>query len=421
MNLSAAAFTADSAVTVTKRVNGRLTAMQHQPGVEKMFLLDEKGPVAVMMYGGGDFGGCPWGVAMHAFRDAQAAPAPNVIAATQALVAFLAVADEDPRLPLTPDISEFNFHVYVYFAVCRFREIVEEIKAADSAVVHENPAARKMAAFKRALEHLEKEAKYYEGLDGELAPRGKIADPTERLLNMFERYFVTFLEDAIENVFPNEIIAPELKLALGTLIVETFLTDWIPPSPYKTGLVIAGFGQDDRTPSYVHLEVFGCIGGVLQYRVVGADRTTGENPLVVEAFAQSNPIAAFLTGADPQFAHAARIGLRHFLGEALSEVYLAIAAKDAKLADALRPKLVELLMKIPEHGLEIGYGAYQDELHDKLRAMLETAAAPTLAAHAERLLHFAVLKHELTGDQTVSKPVTTLQMSKGQAQFRTPQ
>jgi hypothetical protein len=418
MNLSAVAMTADSAVTMTKRVNGRLSAIQHQPGVDKVFLLDDKGPVGLMVYGGGDFGGCPWGVAFHAFRDAQPEPAKTVVAATQALVAFLAVADEDPRMPLTPDISEFNLHVYVFYAVCRFREIIESMKEADQSVVHDAPAAKKISLHRRALERMNQEARFYDMGDEPPMPRAKVADPSERLNAMMERYFIHFLDDALENVFPNELMTSDVKVGLGALIIETFLTDWIPPSPYRSGLVIAGFGQDDRTPSYVHLEVFGCIGGVLKYRVLGLGRTNGEDPLFVQGFAQSNPITAFLRGADPHFQAAAMLGLRHYLGESLAQLYLAIAQKDTKLAEALRPQMIDLLLRVPELGLDVGFGAYQHELHDKLRGMLETANGAALGAHAERLLQFAVLRHELTGDQTVAKPITTLQMIKGNAQFR---
>jgi hypothetical protein len=420
MNLSAVAFTADSAVTMSRRRADGRGQLQYQAGVEKVYLVDDKGPIGAMVFGRGDFSGCPWNVAFQAFREQTPKTPPTVVHAVQSIVAFLAGADENKKLPLSEDTSENNLYAYISIAVLRFRELTEEVADAEAALAAESPQAKKLALYQKALAHLDREARYYPQYGDKPEPRGKIGEATPRLQTLFQKHFNPFLEDALKNFFPDEAIPDQIKAKLASLLIETFLTDWIPDTPYKTGVVVAGFGSEEVTPAFVHIDVFGCIGGVLKYSVENYARTNTEQPLVVEPFALSNPIRAFLFGADPLYEAGAEIGVRHYLAEGMSGLYTEIGKKDSKLAEALKPQMVDMVMDVPVKGLSVGFRAYSNELHEKLAAMLNSASDRTLAGHAERLLQFAVLKHELTGDQSVSQPISTLFMSRGRYEFRRP-
>jgi hypothetical protein len=417
MNLQAAALTADSAVTISRMDGGGRP--QHQVGVEKIFLIEEKGPIGGMVFGNGAFGGCPWPVMMQAFRETHTAPFKKIPEAVEALVEFLRNADENPRLPLSPELSRQNLFLYVLYAMARYGHCLQlEIEAEES--IGQASGKKKASPYDRALALLSDEARFTWAPEGNQIARPRIGEPSPRLEELFNDYFQPMVQEAAKAVFPKSPLPDEVRDKVGELVIDTFLTDWIPPCPAVTGMVLAGFGADDLTPSYVHVDMLGCIAGVLKFQVRQQARTTTKTPIVVESFAQADPIRAFLHGADPYYEDAAKHVMRLVLEGGLSVIYDEVKKKDPALADSLRGRLVDVIIKSPSQALRYVSQLYREQLSEKMDAMLGTATDETLASHAERLLQLAILKHELTGDQSVAQPVSTLHMSKGRHTFRRP-
>lgn len=417
MNLQAAALTADSAVTISRMDGGGRP--QHQVGVEKIFLIEEKGPIGGMVFGNGAFGGCPWPVMMQAFRETHGAPFKRIPDAVEALVEFLRNADENPRLPLSSELSLQNLRFYVLFAFLRFGNLLKLELEAEEAVGSVS-GKKKLSPFDRALALLSDEARFTLGSEGNQIARPRIGEPTARLEALITQQFEKIVSEAAEKIFPDSMLPDAVRDAVGELLIDTLLTDWIPPCPAITGMVLAGFGADDLTPSYAHINMLGCIAGVLKFQVPYAVQTSEKTPIVVESFAQADPIRAFLHGVDPYYEDAAKHVMREVLEGELSNVFATIKKKDAALAESVRGQLVDIIIKSPSRVLRFVSYTYRNQLSEKMDAMLGTATDETLASHAERLLQLAILKHELTGDQSVAQPVSTLHMSKGRHTFRRP-
>ncbi|WP_377159574.1 hypothetical protein ACFJIX_09965 [Roseateles sp. UC29_93] len=66
----------------------------------------------------------------------------------------------------------------------------------------------------------------------------------------------------------------------------------------RSGLVIAGYGEDQIFPSYVQLEIFGHLGDELFYRLQNSYEMTRDGDALIQPFAMSSMINVFTDGFD---------------------------------------------------------------------------------------------------------------------------
>jgi hypothetical protein len=423
MNLEGVALAADGAVTLIDMAGDHMVVRLSQSGVKKVFLLEEEGPIGVMIYNGAQFGGLPWKTVFETYRTFAAPPA-TVPDAVRGLRDFLSVSgsvmDPNKRLPVSKDTDLANLVHFIDATVMHYTSIlerhaaaVEELGVKDLPGLHQDGLEQLALEVSRDFEYLGDQAILREG-----APeRAKVGAPTRA----FEQLLASYLEPLLKEILTRRLGkasggADVLKRLHG--IVETALvTDWIPPGAVYTGLVITGFGRDEVSPGFVNLEVLGSIGGVLKHRVVDAYRTTGDRPSSVESFAMNGPVQAFLDGARPEFRLHAYSATVEELIQRLKPVMERVARKDPALAAEVEDDLVEAIFEAPARGLGNAVRAHWDNVSSNLVLSVRSLPASGLGENAARLLRLAVLEHELTGNRTVSKPITILEMSKGRHRF----
>ena len=116
----------------------------------------------------------------------------------------------------------------------------------------------------------------------------------ERLERLRNEFFGADEELQSETVNQLNDIA---ERAVGTM-VDDMLEE---PRGMSTGVVLAGFGENDLFPGYLEVAVDGLIGNVLKKSLVRQGKCGTENEAAIIPFAQDDMIHEFMRGIAPTY------------------------------------------------------------------------------------------------------------------------
>lgn len=182
----------------------------------------------------------------------------------------------------------------------------------------------------------------------------------------------------------------------------------------STGLVIAGYGEDDLFPSVstyrLDLKVNGYLKHVHQKQK--SARIDFDNRAAIIPFAQSDMVATFIEGADPEYQRVVDTQVKNVLDElfrSLAEDVLEISEGDP-LQTMLKDLSGSTWARI-KNELET---ARQDKFVTPLLEILISLPKTELASMAESMVSLTSLKRRLSDSaETVGGPVDVALISKG--------
>ena len=180
-----------------------------------------------------------------------------------------------------------------------------------------------------------------------------------------------------------------------------------------TGLVIAGFGDDDLFPTLVAFELYGVFGKRLKYaeiEYVDIDRD-GEKARVLP-FAQREMVERFLYGLDPDI----EMEITRFARDAVPS----IAAQLLKVLDMSDADRATLLLEAEGaerafyKGLEEkAFQSIRAEAREEIEDMVEFMPKPEMSRMAEALVNLTSIKRRVSrGHETVGGPIDVAVISK---------
>ena len=225
---------ADSAVTISAPDRGRFS----QSGIEKIFLINEKGPIAAMVYGGGSYCGLPWRTVLGQFSDSCGPDLLSLDDYFAKLNDYLANIEQHTAVGIDLSYEVDNFNSYIDDFIHDYL-----LWTLAAGWTPGQPIAE-TTAFK-ALKYLEEEVLFEPvlpyGGDPEPVPRAR-AEASPRLTSLVARNLSSAVSTALGRklqgvTLPEAVIPPLLRLAVESLVVE-----WLPDSSLYTGLVLTGFG-----------------------------------------------------------------------------------------------------------------------------------------------------------------------------------
>ncbi|NOT08366.1 MAG: hypothetical protein HOP28_09195 [Gemmatimonadales bacterium] len=392
LNRLAVALAADSAVTLGGP-SGKVYASS-----DKLFQLSDVAPVGIMVYGNADFLGRPWETIIKDHRRALGATT-------------------------YPTLAEYAQHFFAHLnASKRMLPPEAEDRALKNLVVGLFLDIR--GEMEQALDEASEKA---DGLDeGQitsvcstvLSDRLKVIlgrAPLEKehdgqIQEVLAQYTQTIAE-AKEGVFGKLPLSPESEAILIQCALETLTRDYFGGA--KSGLVFAGFGEDEYFPSLAHFECEGMLLGKIRLRDNGLAQITESNSATIIPFAQREAVTTFLEGMDAGLAGFVRASTsRLFFGAfdvALTMLHERNSALAAELNDRLRPELKKMLAKL------------MAEWKEKRRSLWSpvvdiVAALPKdeLAAMAEALVNLTKFRRRVTPErETVGGPIDVALISKG--------
>jgi len=269
---------ADSAATTSSGIDHP----RYSKSANKIFELTKNGSIAAAVFGNASIDGVPWELAIKLFRSQLGTKAFNrTLEYAAALISFL--TDNGRLFPTT--FREQQATVQFDSAI---KEIARLASDNDKSIRDTTlPVPVRRVAWKRQVERIR----------ALLSAKGIALPLTEEPLHRVLEDLEPWVRRAQVQVAASDSLfamdcedLADLGHRLRYAMPETV-------SP-RSGLVIAGYGEDQIFPSYAQLEIFGHVGDELFYRLDDSYEMAQDAGAVIQPFAMSSMINIFTDGFD---------------------------------------------------------------------------------------------------------------------------
>lgn len=331
MNKAAVALAADSAVTIETAAGVKIY------NTNKLFMLSKFHPVGIMIYGNADLMDIPWESIIKTYRKALGERSFKSL--EEYGVHFISYLDKNKTLfPSPAQSAYFSLQARSFLS-----EIVKEIDEKVEEAVHKG---RKISASEIGKITEKIIAENYNSIAS--LPR------LTTLPALFERQILREYRDiinqAIEATFKKLPLSRNERRQLKRICIGLCVQDL----PDSSGVVIAGFGDEDIYPALVAYEIEFVVSDRLKYKEQQKIKIGREdNEAVLVPFAQQEMVHNFIAGIAPDY----KTVLNEFLST-LFDRYPENLLKNVK--NISRKKREELIVDMKKIGTEIAKLLEQD-------------------------------------------------------------
>lgn len=410
MNLEAVALAADSATTLT-----------YADGSSKIFTSDNKllqlangAPVGVMTYGDAAFIDIPWETIIKEYgRSAKDSRFGSVAEYADDFCRFLR---EDISRYVSSKHEKHDIESMIYEL---FNDIESTIQARFQEEIRKNSAEARRKNFSQFQEETLAQvtglviAEYYD----ESKSMRIHSDAPIGFEERMRRSLRAELSQARKEVFERRL-TPTLVRRLNSIAIRAvcgFHDDIAYEDAFGSGIVIAGFGQDEIFPSLIELQCKGLVQGVLIYRVIREESLSYESRVQILPFAQTDTIDQFLWGTHPEFdtyfEELLSVTLDKYLGLVIEG--LRASNQQANLA-TLQEGLFAQHSVIVNSVVDDFTDRRKNRLYDDIMSMVEYLPRERLAEMAETLVSLTSLRRRVTREEeSVGGPTDVAVITKG--------
>lgn len=393
MNKSAVALAADSAATV------KMERVHKIYMVNKLFALSDLHPVGVMIYGKPELLGVPWETVVSMYREKLGTKRFGMLG--EYVEDFIKFIEKDKILfPQTLRNTYFKHSVTICYNQIN-KAIVKEVQ---------------LYTKKTRITKL-KTKEIVDKITANFCDRSKEQD---RLPNVSEEWVrsVVRKHSAIINEVKNEVfvklpISAKANMNLRKMVGYLFTRDIFRED--SSGVVIAGFGNDDIHPRVKSFEIEGVVNGKAKYIARQKGEIGQDNDASIVPFAQRDMVDAFMGGIHPDYHEHLFSGLESLLMEKYPDNVLA-EIKD--LSEKKRKSVASKLGKInkgilDEYQQELQSHSYKEHIRPVIRAV-SFLPKEELAEMAETLVSLISFKKRMSVDaaETVGGPIDVAVISK---------
>lgn len=386
LNRHAIALAADSKVTI-----GGARMAKTYDTVNKLFTLSKIHPVGVMIYGNADFMKFPWETIIKLYRKNKA-------------------KNSEPTISdWSKDFCNYVKKFHDFSVEDRKENLIDVCRSNFSSIMDETDDA---AIYRDIDIHSED---YKDVLkDVFMQKMHKLSEKDSWLTESQSKSFIkTYgaLVDKIRDSFFSQFEDEEIIKLADQFISMTIFSKT--PSPMSSGIVIAGFGEDEVFPAFVCLECDGVIGGKVKIYEETNFSISRQQSGCVRAFAQGEMVQRFMNGVDPTLASTILTAFAEVLSQNCLEVLETYAPKRAKSAMA-RQTVDEAVSKaIEELASNISNYTHHAYAHPIVE-MISLLPKDELAILAESLVGLTSLKRRVSSDlETVGGAIDVALISKG--------
>ena len=391
MNKEAVALAADSAVTFGD-------GDKIWPSANKIFALSKYEPIGIMIYGRAEFMGVPWETIVKIYRNKLGKKTfPTVIDYVVDVVEFLKSFEHEF---LESEIkSHFHGLVYKYFASIR-----DEISEGIDRILQSNDDESLDSVDLLVTELISERIIEYHSLWN---ASDFVEGSGKRNINRTKRKYKSLIIETISEIFEN--------IAFDDSSID-LLVDIGASIPFKdydiinsSGIVIAGFGEQDIFPALQAIEVEGIVDNVFKYASTEYFQISAEMRSLIMPFAQSEMAMTFMTGIDPNYQAEVKktmLGLIYEMGgiECDSEF-------DPDDDEAMSDEEVD---EILTRKLTLLEQFQKENFSWPIIGVVSLLPKTELASMAEALVSLASLKQKVTlSAETVGGPIDVAIISKG--------
>ena len=383
LNRHGIALAADSAVTVG--------SSKVFDSAEKLFALSKHHPVGIMVYGNADFMGVPWETVIKVFRkklkDKHHDMRDGYIS--------------DFFEHLISDVRLYNLDFEEELIRRKFLWFLDEVLAH---INDEIPNIFKTAPSEYNLRHiLFAEAHYYSSKYNE---EKTVEGFDDTYFDVFVKQYSQVIKDVIEDRvnFEIDLETAERFIIIGTCLVmkDLYINE--------TGVVIAGFGDEEIFPRLISFQVEGIFNGVLKYKVNQVVQIDAVHAASIVPFAQQEMVHSFLTGIDPDL----RNEIINFIEKVTIDYPNITNEHVIDLEDDHVQKMREIGKALSRHFKISLSSLMKEKFSDPVISTVASLPKEELAAMAEALINLTSIKRRMsTQKETVGGPVDVAIISKG--------
>ena len=399
MNREAIALAADSAVTVQNEKGQKIFA-----SASKIFTLSKYQPVGVMIYGSASFMGIPWETIIKIYRSRLGQKTFKTVA--EYAEDFLAFLTEGKQL-----FSDNGQNLYVESSIYSYFRFIEgEITKKVEEVIEEKGEIKETVA-EEITSQIVKDyfVKWRKAKSVPSVPEDFTGD--------FRQKYRNLIRTAKKNVLGELPLTRSASRQLTEIAVNLFVK--FPTGLHSSdtsGVVIAGFGVEDIFPVLESFSVDGKIGDYLKYKKNDDEcaEITFENHAAIRPFAQSEMVAVFMTGVDPNYQRAIDRDMIQMCIAYPQVLVDNIDCLNKQEKDDLKKRLEEIAQKeIYEYRQKLL--AYRQANHiNPVMRVVQALPKDELAAMAETLINLTSFKRRVSmEEETVAEPIDVAVISKG--------
>lgn len=384
LNKHAVALASDSAVTISHADGEKIFN-----SINKLFTLSKYAPIGAMFYGDADFMDVPLEPLLKLHRSALGKKRFGTVEGyAKNLVRFL--EQHDLFRQRKRQDEAFERRIFQLFRMVRtsIELALENYTSISKAMIKDTVDA--------TLDSEEDHLTYHSKLP--------------RLPKGFVSRRKTSVEEIRRHTFQRLPLTAPQKRRLYALAERQFYSDYMPQT---TGMVVAGFGEDEIYPALVSMNLDSVYGRSLRH-VSSSIAIDDDKTAMLIPFAQQEMVATFMKGIDPQLEQALDTSLATLLGA----VPVDVIAKRLKLSAAQTKTLDAILRSVGQRTINMfrrNIADYQRDVHiSPVTAALAHLPKEELAELAESLVHLTSLKRRVALEtETVGGPIDVAIISKG--------
>lgn len=400
LNKGAIALAADSVVTIS---SGPGSKAKTYKSVNKLFSLSRLHPVGAMIYGSADIMGVPWETLIKDYRRKLGSKS---FATIDDYAADLIKHLESLKHVFTPAAQQ------AFFAISIAQYFMQHVKQPITDIVKQQTrdgAKVKQSEIDELTERRIKERR--ESLFANVRLLPYLTKPFERSI---AREFADQVKGAIEAVFAGHNLSAVSRRHLRDIGVRIICGNVFPDS--LTGVVIAGFGEDQVFPAVRTFSPHIIVKNRLMFRDE-PDETcsiTHTMDAALVPFAQKDVVDAFLKGIDRHYVRIINTAMKE-----MSSKYPDIVMQHLVVDDDEKKTAITEKIKSETEGLHKAISQrireHVDAKHVKpLLSVIGVLPKDELAAMAEALVSLTSLKRKMSLEvETVGGPVDVAVISKG--------
>ena len=219
------------------------------------------------------------------------------------------------------------------------------------------------------------------------------------------------VNDVVVRVFRGGVVGNEGVTMLREIANHIVEKDHFPLDVFS-GLVIAGFGEEEHFPVVQHIEIGGVYGGRLKVRPPAVDAVTEDRPSDVMAFAYKDMVEQFLVGISGNF-----VGYLADATAFIRELPLRALEAVPELDREERERAAEAVQRMAgdraaefKRRVRLGF----EQRWQKIVHAVEALTISELAQVASTLVDLSSFEQQMSLDsETVGGPVDVAVISKG--------
>ncbi|HWA30174.1 MAG TPA: hypothetical protein VG867_03720 [Rhizomicrobium sp.] len=377
MNQRAVALAADSAVTL---IGGGTVVIRNDQ--RKLFNLVDKRPIGLMFFGVADMMGHPW---EHLIEHYQKKFRPAAFAHVRDYaVSFTAMLDNlEEFFPRAKQRDEYR---RLLASVFRYIFHLAQFMSDNSDGERQSDGAILEAAIERVWHD------YQFREDG--SPRADLSCFPPNFGAAVIREYTPQIEEIVAYGFGQFQLSQTAQqrlreIAVYAVVKDLFLED-------VTGLVFAGFGEDERYPNLVTCFASAMVGGYLKRAEASADEIGTEIKSKIRVFADSEVTNAFIRGIDFNLERRLYGGFRMMMSGLVDQVIAAFPGADAAQRNEVRAKFQNAYVPRYFDAFRNMISDYQQQTFiNPILRVLEIASRTELAETARELVGLNIFKKKI--------------------------